>query len=42
MSDHEHIEAWAKYTEMIPEELSTAGWALWAMGDVATVFGMWC
>jgi hypothetical protein len=39
MNQEVHAAEWDRYTEMIPEELRAAGWRLWAIGDITTVFG---
>jgi hypothetical protein len=31
--------AWARYVDMIPEELSAAGWTLWSFSSGTTLFG---
>ncbi len=30
---------WIRYSQLIPDELSTAGWALWAVGNGPTLYG---
>ncbi len=39
MSDPKYAAAWARSVELIPEELSAAGWTLWAFYSGATLFG---
>jgi hypothetical protein len=37
--DREQSAAWARYVDMIPEELSAAGWTLWSFCSGTTLFG---
>ena len=39
MSDQERVAIWARYTEMIPEELRAVGWTLWMITNGMTLFG---
>ena len=39
MSDPKYAAAWARYVELIPDELTAAGWTLWAFYSGATLFG---
>src|SRR5215211_1729697 len=39
MSEHDRAAVWARYGELIPEELTAVGWTLWALGSVATLVG---
>ena len=39
MREHDRAAVWARYAELIPEELTAVGWTLWALGSVATLVG---
>ena len=39
MNQHEHAAEWARYTEMVPEELRSAGWVVWIFYSGVTMFG---
>ena len=39
MREHDRAAVWARYADLIPEELTAVGWTLWALGSVATLVG---
>jgi hypothetical protein len=39
MREQDRAAVWSRYAELIPEELTAAGWTLWSLGSVVTLFG---